>query len=135
MATLPQGTTLANGVTIEAQPSLTFIVDPNTNTISGTADGYTAVVQAVQVILGTERFRWQIYSPYFGVQFAGLLGNDPGYVISELQRRIKDAFSVDDRILGIQDFSYSQNGDSLTVSFTVQTVYGNVGQTLEVTGG
>ena len=51
---------------------------------------------------------------------------------AELQRRILDAFSVDKRITGIQDFKYSVEGDTMTVSMTVTTVYGNTAQTVEV---
>ena len=53
---------------------------------------------------------WQIYGPDFGMQWQGLIGKDPGYVASELQRRVLDAFSVDSRINGISEFSHSVEG-------------------------
>ena len=62
----------------------------------------------------------------------GLIGKDPGYVASELQRRVLDAFSVDSRINGISEFSHSVEGDTMTVSMTVDTVYGPTAQTVEV---
>lgn len=96
-------------------------------------DGQQAMRQAVEIILNIERFYWQIYSPYFGMQWDGLIGQSPGYVASEIQRRLKDAFSTDDRILGISDFTYTSDDESLSASFTVNTVYGSVDQTLEIT--
>lgn len=132
MPTLPQGGTLPPIVSVESMPSLTWYINKDTNRIQGTVDNYDAVVQAVQVILNVERFRWQIYSPYSGMQWRGLIGEDPGYVAAELQRRIRDALMMDDRITGIKDFKYSIADDVLTASLTVTTVYGDVQTTTEV---
>ena len=133
MATLPQSAIdLNQPIIFEDQPSLTWYVDPVSRQIKGTTDGLKAVTQAVEIILNVERFYWQIYTPNFGMQWSGLIGQDPGYVASELRRRVLDAFSVDNRITGIQDFQYSVIGDTMTVSMTVTTVYGNTAQTVEV---
>lgn len=133
MPTLPQGGSLPPIVSVESMPSLTWYINKDTNRIQGTVDNYDAVVQAVQVILNVERFRWQIYSPYSGMQWRGLIGEDPGYVAAELQRRIRDALMMDDRVTGIKDFKYSIADDVLTASLTVTTVYGDVQTTTEVT--
>lgn len=133
MPTLPQGGSLPPIVSVESMPSLTWYINKDTNRIQGTVDNYDAVVQAVQIILNVERFRWQIYSPYSGMQWRGLIGEDPGYVAAELQRRIRDALMMDDRVTGIKDFKYSIADDVLTASLTVTTVYGDVQTTTEVT--
>lgn len=134
LATLPQSTiNISNGVVFQQSPTKTFYVNPVTHQISGMCDGYTAVKQAVEVILNVERFKWQIYSPYFGMQWEGLIGQSPGYVASELQRRMIDAFSMDSRITGITDFSYRVNGDRMAIDFIVQTVYGNIPQNMIIT--
>lgn len=133
MATLPQSTVnLANGVEFVQQPSLTWYINKETNRIQGEVTGIDAVAQAVDIILNVERFRWQIYKPYSGMQWDGLLGQDPGYVASELQRRITAALTMDDRIRGISDFSYTASGNILSASFTVNTVYGDTQTTVEV---
>lgn len=133
MATLPESTIdLTNGVVFQQSPTKTWYVDPTTHQIAGFCDGYIAVKQTIEIILNIERFCWQIYSPYFGMQWEGLIGESPGFVASELQRRMIDAFSVDNRITGISDFSYTVNGDTMTASLTVNTVYGGVQQTMEV---
>lgn len=133
MATLPQSTVnLANGVEFVQQPSQTWYINKETNRIQGEVTGIEAVAQAVDIILNVERFRWQIYKPYSGMQWDGLLGQDPGYVASELQRRITAALTMDDRIRGISDFSYTASGNALSASFTVNTVYGDTQTTVEV---
>ena len=133
MAVLPQSAVdLTNGVEFVQQPSNTWYINRETGRIQGEIDGLAAVTQAVDVLLNVERFRWQIYRTYSGVQWEGLIGQDPGYVASELQRRITQALTMDDRVRGISNFSYSTNGNTLTASFTVNTVYGATQTTVEV---
>ena len=134
MATLPTGgPDLTGGVVYQQQPGLTWKIDQNNRRISGTTDDLEAVRQAVEVILHIERFRWQIYSPYTGVQFDGLIGEDPGYVAAELKRRITEALRMDDRVRSISDFAHTVSGDILTAEMTVNTVYGSLRADTEVT--
>lgn len=132
MPTLPQGLDITAGLTYEQQPSRTWNINKDTNRIQGETDGQAAVRQAVEIILNVERFRWQIYRPYSGMQWDGLIGQDPGYVASELQRRITEALLMDDRVRGISDFTYSVSGNTLNASLTVNTVYGEIETGVEV---
>lgn len=133
MPTLPTASIdLSAGVTFVSQPSRTWYINKETNRIQGECDGWQSVRQAVEIILNVERFRWQIYSPYSGMQWDGLIGQDPGYVASELQRRITDALLMDDRVRGISDFSYTVEGNTLRASLTVNTVYGDTQTSVEV---
>ena len=134
MPTLPTSTIdLSAGVSFVSQPSRTWYINKETNRIQGECDGWYSVRQAVEVILNVERFRWQIYSPNTGMQWDGLIGQDPGYVAAEIQRRMLDALTMDDRIRGISNFGYSISGSSMTCSVTVNTVYGETQTTVEVT--
>lgn len=133
MATLPTGGPDLTGGVVYQQPGLTWKIDQNNRRISGTTDDLEAVRQAVEIILHIERFRWQIYSPYTGVQFDGLIGEDPGYVAAELKRRITEALRMDDRVRSISDFVYTVSGDMLTAEMTVNTVYGSLRADTEVT--
>jgi len=123
---------LSRGVVFQDQPTLTWIADPVTRRVRGRGDGWEAIRQAVEIIVNVERFKWQIYTPNFGIDYEGLLGNEPGFVASELQRRLVDAFLPDNRILGIRDFAWSFSGVSLSASFTVRTVFGDVPSSVEV---
>ena len=131
MAVLPTGN--LPEITYRQQPGKTWYIDKKTNRIRGECDDWLAVRQAVEINLNVERFRWQIYRPYSGMQWEGLIGQDPGYVASELQRRITEALTMDDRVRGISDFSYSVEGDSLRASLTVNTVFGDYETSVEVT--
>ena len=131
MPILPEGLSLET-ITFAQQPSLTWKINQETGRIQGECTDYAAVRQAVEIILNVERFRWQIYRPYSGMQWDGLIGRDSGYVAAELQRRVREALMMDDRVRGISNFSYTAEGDSLTASLTVNTVYGEVQTSVEV---
>lgn len=132
MAVLPTGGTIQTGVEFRQNPDLTWGINKTTQRIEGTVTGWQAVRQAVEIILHVERFRWQIYRPYSGMQWEGLIGQDPGYVAAELQRRITEALLMDDRVRGISDFNYTVSGDRLSASLTVNTVYGSFETGVEV---
>lgn len=132
MPTLPSGDILSSGIEYQQFPSRTWNINKETGRIEGEADRLPSVRQAAEIILNVNRFQWQIYRPYSGSMFDGLLGQESGFVAAELQRRIKDALSVDNRIQSITDFSFSMDDESMYVSFRVLSVYG-VTDPVEVT--
>ena len=83
-----------------------------------------AVRQAVEIALNVDRFRWQIYNTNFGNELKDLIGDDADYIQSEFPRMVDDALSVDDRVIDTTDYIFTVNGDSMAVSFTVNTVFG-----------
>jgi len=85
--------------------------------------------QAVEIILQNERFRWQIYTADFGSELEELVGEDYDFIVSELPRRIRDAFSRDSRILSADNFVFSDgSGGKLVCSFDVHTVFGTISE-------
>ena len=129
MATLPEGVGLDSVLTYVDQPTKTFLIDWNSHQISGFADGLEAMRQAVEIILQNERFRWQIYTADFGSELEELVGEDYDFIISELPRRIRDAFSRDSRILSADNFVFSDgSGGKLVCSFDVHTVFGTISE-------
>lgn len=133
MAIIPEDNlALSEAVEFEDEPSLTWYIDPESRTIAGYCDGLVAVQQAVEIILNTIRYEWPIYLMSSGIEYDNLIGNNPGYVAIELQRRIIDALTMDDRINGISQYSYTSEDDVLSASFVVNTVYGDIDTALEV---
>lgn len=125
MATLPEGVGLDAGIRYATMPTKTYIIDHTSNQIVGMDDGLSAMRQAVEIILNIERYRWQIYSSNFGVELEDLPGEEQDYIRSELPRRIEEAFSVDSRILSVENYSFSSPAlGVMEVSFDVVTVYG-----------
>lgn len=86
-----------------------------------------AVAQDVRFALSTDRYKWPIMGSNFGVTFDDLIGTDYNYIRSEVVRRIRDALSIDDRILQVDDFQFTPIEDSgILISCVVQTTFGDV---------
>lgn len=139
---IPNTSELSMSIEEENHPTLTFraVIDENLvienirfrNRINGLLDDLDAVEQAVYLILGTERYKFPIYSWDYGIELVDLFGKPMPFVIAELPERIKEALTVDERISNVTDFEFTQNGKKLEVSFTVVTDAGNLETALEV---
>lgn len=110
----------------EQMPSYTYNINRNTNRISGYIDDKDAIIQAIYLILQTERYESMIYNWYYGVEFDGLIGKNKDYVTSELQRVIREALTEDDRIIEVSDFDITYTDDSALIVFLVQTNIGDI---------
>ena len=128
--TLPDIIGFDTDIQITSRPSRTWIIDRNTMQVGYMDEGLEAVRQSVEIALNVERFQWQIYNTNFGNELEELVGDDADYIQSELPRMVNDALSVDDRVIDTADYVFSVNGDSMTVSFTVNTVYGQLTEEL-----
>ena len=125
--TLPQNVGINASLEYTELPTTTFIIDWSSRQIAGIGTGLDAMRQAVEIILANERFRWQIYDSNFGVELEGLIGDDLDYIKAEIPRRIEEAFSVDSRILSVDNYVFTETSPGvLSVSFDVQTVYGAI---------
>ena len=113
-------------------PFKTYYINRNTNRISGYIDDKDAIVQAIYLILSTERYESVIYNWYYGTEFDSLVGKDRDFVKSELKRRIAEAILEDDRILDVTDFDISFNKDVANVVFLVETNIGDININWEV---
>lgn len=134
MATLPENVGLSTQLQYVDLPTNTFLIDWSSNQISGMDSGLPAMRQAVEIILNSERFRWQIYNSNFGVELEGLIGEEAAYIESELPRIIDDAFSVDNRIISVDNYAFVDDGrGNLTVTFDVETVYGTIQEEVTLT--
>lgn len=128
--TLPDIIGFDTDIQLTSRPSRTWIIDRNTMQVGFMDEGLEAVRQSVEIALNVDRFRWQIYNTNFGNELEELIGDDADYIQSELPRMVDDALSVDDRVIDTTDYVFSVNGDSMTVSFTVNTVYGQLTEEL-----
>ena len=100
--------------------------------INGYIDGIDAIIQAIYLILNTERYKYVIYSWDYGVELVDLFGRPMPYVMSELPRRIKEALIQDNRISDVVDFEFEVNHHKLFTTFNVITNIGKVSAELEV---
>ena len=107
-------------------PSFTYNINRNTNRISGYIDDKDAIIQAVYLILQTERYESLIYNWYYGVEIDNLIGKNKDYITSELKRVIREALLEDDRINEVRNFSINYQENIATVQFLVETNIGNI---------
>ena len=104
----------------------TYKLNLTDNKICGFTDGIAAIEQAVFKILNTERYKYPAYSPNYGVEIEDLFGQETEYVCAELERRITEALTQDERIESVDDFEFETDKGKVNTKFTVQTIYGNL---------
>ena len=111
----------------EIEPNKTYRIDFKDNSIEGFVDGKDAIKQAIYKILETERYTYPIYSWDYGIELSDLYGEDMRYVCAELEDRIKEALTQDDRIADVTDFKFDTNEKGIVkVKFTVESTEGNI---------
>ena len=112
---------------ITEQPTHTYKMNLESNLIRGYTDGQEAMKQAIYKILNTERYQYVMYSWNYGIELLDLYGEPVSYVCAELERRITEALTWDDRIQTVDNFEFniSKKGEIL-VTFTAHTVFGDV---------
>jgi len=114
------------------QPTETFHLDKDTNTVRGFIDGWAAAEQAAWLILHTERYIHQIYSYNYGAELQGLKGKRDSFLFPEIKRRIREALLVDARFTGTSNFTFRRRGTRVEVGFTLHTIYGDMEQEIEL---
>ncbi|WWU65452.1 DUF2634 domain-containing protein [Clostridium baratii] len=115
------------------QSSKTYKIDSFNGRISSKIDDLESVKQAVFKILQTERFENVIYDDTYGVEFIRFIGKSKDFVKADIERTIKEALLMDDRILDIENFKIiDENKEILNIEFEVNSIYGNIGIRSEV---
>lgn len=118
---------LAQDFVIEEQPSLTYKMDLNGDSVRGFVDEQEAMKQAIFRILNTERYQFIIYPWYYGIETIDLYGEPVTYVCPELERRITEALLIDTRIISVTDFEFDLEVKGVVhAMFTVNTIYGEI---------
>lgn len=124
---------LTTTLEVETQPSKNYKMYTTQETISGTWTDLAAMEQVIFKILNTERYLYPIYSHNYGVELMDLLGEPLTYVYPEVERRITEALTQDDRITAVGNFVFDTSQKrTLAVSFTVATIFGAVETETEV---
>lgn len=122
-----------NSEKFEVLPTKTYKIDPVNRRIIGTIEDREAVIQFIQKVLNTDKYSFEIYDWYYGNDLFKLAGQNYDYVVTRAPSIFKEALMVDDRILDVRDFTFSQiTLDSIVVSCQVDTVYGEIKYEQEV---
>ncbi|QHJ83324.1 MAG: hypothetical protein [Bacteriophage sp.] len=116
---------LADDFQEETLPTMTFKVAEGR--VIGVVDDYDAMVQAIDKIMRTERFVFPIYTEDYGNDLEDLVGADFEYIKVEAERMIDEALQADDRVTGVYvDDIYKLSDDSVQITGSVETIFGNV---------
>lgn len=113
-------------ITTERGPSLNHKMHFIPEVVKDTWDTLEAMKQVVYKIVLTERYRYIIYSWNYGVELEELFGEPISYVIPEVERRIREALLMDDRIESVVNFRFEiPRRNELFTTFTVNTIFGS----------
>lgn len=115
----------------EESPTRTFKVQ--NGRIRSMTDEMDAMQQAVDKILRTERYVYQIYDEDYGNDLPELIGKPITFAQDEAQRMITEALEADDRVTSV-DIEECEpiDTDTILVKGFANTVYGDVGFESEV---
>lgn len=117
----------------EIQPSLTYKLDLENKRIMGKVNNSDSVFQAIQKILNTDKYSYDIYDWNYGNELLKLVGKDFNYIEVKLPQIIEEALLQDDRIKEITDMEVTQVSiDTVSVSFRVVTIFSTINYTTEV---
>lgn len=111
--------------TPQLSTSYTWKLDPNKDKIADFVDELDSVEQATYMMLRTERYKYEIYPDWYGIEVNDLYGQPRGLVQARLPRRIQECLSTDARIVGADGFTFEWFGGNCICRFTVQTVFGD----------
>ena len=117
----------------EILPTKTYKIDWVNKRIIGLIDGPEAVMQFIRKVFNTDKYAHEIYDWYYGTEVQTLVGHSYDYVVTRIPNIFKQTLLVDDRIVDVRNFQFTQTrSDTLTVSCTVDTVYGEIKYEQEV---
>lgn len=124
---IPELSMKINEEVLESQKeSRTYKLHKDKKRISGYVNGLEAMEQAILLMLETVRFEHVIYSWDYGIDIQSLIGQHKTYAYPVLAKRIRDALLKDDRINEVNSFRYEPLKGGISLSFNVETVYGDV---------
>lgn len=107
------------------QTGLTYYIDSKTGHLSSMIDNKESVIQAVFKALDTQKFEYQIYSWFYGLDMEPFIGQDIEYIRVNIRRYLEDCLLQDDRIFSIQNIIVQQSDiDSCSIIFDIQTSEG-----------
>lgn len=117
----------------DVYPSKTYRLDLENNRIIGMVDELDAIRQAVNKMLYTDRYSDVIYSGNYGSDLYALRGSQMDYAKLLTPSYIENCLLQDDRISEVNNvIVVKADAESLFVSFSVKTIYGNLDETVEV---
>lgn len=114
---------------IDAALPTEYGIDFETGQLTGEkVSGLEAIKVWIWNALATARYRYPHHSWNYGHELDNLIGltNDNDYISQSAKGMIEECLKVNPHILGIDNFSSKNDGDTLVCSFTVLTDLGDI---------
>ena len=105
-----------------------YEIDFNTHQLTGRiVEGVDAICVWAYLALHVKRYRWVIYSWYYGEEYSDLICNSYSeeYLKSEVQRYLEECLFENEHIKAIDNLEVSQVNDLLKIKFKLVTDVGN----------
>lgn len=106
-----------------------YEIDYKTGQLTGRiVEGKEAIKVWIWLALHTPRYRHYIYTWDYGSEFEDLIGQGytEEYIAAETLRMTEDCLLINENIQSITEFGINMAGDTLTISFTAGTIYGDI---------
>lgn len=115
--------------TEEEETPREYEIDFSTGELTGRiVEGLDAIKVWIYLALRVPRYRHVIYSWDYGNELETLVGQ--GYTQDHLElevnRMLEEALLINENILSIDNLEVTQESDKISVSFTANTLYGEV---------
>ncbi|CAI3408267.1 hypothetical protein CIRMBP1270_01717 [Enterococcus cecorum] len=95
--------------------------------VVGWIDNKQALRQAIEKLLHTERYMYEIYTDEYGIELQALIGENFDLVEAEIGRIIKEALLADDRIVSVENIKATKlDSTSLLITFSVESIFGTL---------
>lgn len=105
-----------------------YEIDFTTGRLTGKiVEGVDALSIWAYLALKAKRYRWVIYSWFYGAEYYNLIGYSYSeeYLLSEVQRYMEECLFENEYITDIEDLEVSLIKDKLYIKFTLVTVAGS----------
>ena len=105
-----------------------YDIDFTTGRLTGKiVEGVDALCVWAYLALQAKRYKWVIYSWYYGAEYFNLIGYSYSeeYLKSEVQRYMEECLFENEHITGIEDLEVSQIKDVLYIKFRMITDVGS----------
>lgn len=106
-----------------------YEIDFKTGQLTGNiVEGLEAIKVWIWLALQIPRYRYYVYTWEYGNEFEDLIGTgySEEHTETEVQRMTEECLLTNEYIEDITDFSTTMENSRLTISFTVDTIYGSI---------
>ena len=105
-----------------------YEIDFKTHQLTGRiVEGVDALCVWAYLAVRAKRYKWVIYSWYYGEEYTNLIGYSYSeeYLKSEVQRYVEECLLENEHITAIEDLEVTQIKDRLTIRFNLVTDVGS----------